>query len=349
MRKKILVIILFILSIFVFSSCNKGETIDSEWKSNVLKSYEEFNLEIEENDNVISMIVTTDQHGCVKKDSEIYSYIDSIVDWDNISKIINLGDTVKLLGNKKDLNNYIKATECLPENKRIEVMGNHDKLYLGNRNKLKETYFSSAFSTKNDENNAFVVYDEKYNVRYLSVDTMQFPWTYKNGLLTTSQADFLISELEKVESSDIILLSHSYIFKDDIVNRDNEHFTGSDYFIGNDKKYSDVKESFLEMLSARNEKSKGVLLDCSGVEHPYDFTNCESELLMTLHGHHHDEGYEEKDGVTQFLFQSLRFDNDKNEPNCIYFAYIDRSNNIFKCWKIVQGKRYDAWTISIGN
>ncbi len=345
----ILLIITLFATMLLMTGCEKAPATNEAWKGDVLESYNEFIQEVAGNQDRIPIIVTTDQHGSVSKDSEVYSYINEIADWNKISKIINLGDTVKRMGNKKDLNDYLAATECLPEGKRIEIMGNHDRLYLGNREKLKKTYFSTKNAEVNDENNAFVVYDSAYNVRYLSVDPEQFPWTYKNGRLSTSQADFIVAELEKNDASDIIFVSHPYLFKDDMITRDGEHFTGSDYFVGSDKKYTEVKESFVKMLSARKAKASGVLVDCSGVEHPYDFTKCQGDFLMTLHGHHHQEGYETKDGVTEFLFQSLVHDNkDDTEPNCVYFAYIDRAESVFKCWKVAEGKRYDAWTISIG-
>ncbi|MCQ2463387.1 MAG: hypothetical protein MJ177_08305 [Clostridia bacterium] len=164
--------------------------------------------------------------------------------------------------------------------------------------------------------------------------------------MTTKEANFIVEELSKKDASDIVFLSHPYLFKDAIIRRNGETFTGSEFFIGNATLFTNVKQSFIDMLAARKNKTAGVFVDCCGVKHPYDFTECEGDFLMALHGHHHSEGYETKDGITQFLFQSMTLDNAKNtEPNVFYFAYIDKEAKTFKCWKNLPG--YDAWEISI--
>ena len=92
------------------------------------------------------------------------------------------------------------------------------------------------------------------------------------------------------------------------------------------------------MLAARKNRSSGVLTDSEGVAHPYDFSNCKGSFLLTLHGHHHSEGYETRDGITEFLFQSMLYDNkDGSEAPCFYFALIDTKDNTLKVWKNVAG------------
>ena len=331
--------------IFYFATREPVEYTD-EWKQNVVENYNEFIAEVDGDENKIPMIVTTDQHGAISFDNELYEFINGFVDWSKVSKIINLGDTVKQTYNPVELMAYRKATECLPAEKRIEVIGNHDRFFVPSGKAIEKRFFNNPDAEYSADRRAFVIKDEKYGIRYLAVDTKRFPYNYEHGELWTVQADFIIKELSKEDESDLVMISHPYIFKDKIIDRRGGTFTGSEYFIGTADKYADVKQSFIDMLAARKNKTSGVLIDCEGVEHPYDFSGCKGDFLMTLHGHHHTEGYETKDGITEFLFQSMTLDNAENtEPCCFYFAYIDKSAKTFKCWKNLPG--YDAWEISI--
>lgn len=333
-----IIIAVMIVNFGIYFITNKHYSVSDEWKAMVKKNYQEFISETENNSNRIPVIIHTDQHGAVSSDSEIYTYINSLVDWDKISTIINLGDSVKLVFNPLDLMHYQKGTQCLPTEKRIEVIGNHDRFFVPTGKLIEKQYFPNPMAMYSDDRKAFVFEDEKFNVRYLAVDTKCFPYYYTNGRLWTKQADFIIDALSNTDDSDVVLLSHAYLFKDEMIARDGSTFTGSEYFIGSKDKGADVKQSFIDMLTARKNKGSGTLIDSFGVEHPYDFSNCKGDFLLSLHGHHHSEGYETKDGITEFLFQGMISDNkDNDEPLCFYFAYIDTVENTLKVWKNVDG------------
>lgn len=315
-------------------------SLDPKWMSAVADNYDEFISEVSGNSDRIPMIVSTDQHGTLTADCEVFKYVNDLVDWSKISKVINLGDTVELTFSKSELKAYSKAMQYVPVEKRLELFGNHDGHISAIRRDMSKYFVTSSaeFSKKND---AFVVVDEQFNVRYLSVDPMGYPWTYTSGRISTEQADFIVAQLEKTDSKNVVLLAHPYLFRDAIIKRDGTTFTGSDTFIAESRKGGDVKQSFLDMLLARKNKTAGVFVDSDGKKHNYDFTGCNGDFMMTLHGHHHTEGYETSNGITEFLFQSFRHD----EPNCFYFAYIDTKTKKFKCWKNVEG--YEAWEIDI--
>ncbi len=331
------------LNVFALGKNETGAT--DEWKAMVKENYDEFISEVDGDSTKIPFIVSSDQHGQIRKGTGYFNYINEIVDWNKISKIINLGDTVETFFNLPELIAYRQETDCLPAEKRIEVFGNHDghiiPAFFGTK-----IFFPTPNAVKAKGGAAFVVKDEQFNIRYLAIDPMSFIWTYNSGRLSSNQANFLISELSKDDSSDIVMLSHPYLFRDAIIKRDGTTFTGSEYFIGSAKRGADVKQSFVDMLLARKNKTAGVLIDSLGRKHPYDFTNCKGDFLMTMHGHHHGEGYEKSNGITEFLFQSFCYDGSVNkESYCFYFAYIDTQTKTFKCWKNVKG--YDAWEISI--
>lgn len=320
-------------------------TLDKKWMKTVVDNYKEFSSEIGRSRR-IPLIVSTDQHGSIKADSEVFKFINDLVDWNKISKIINLGDTVELTYSKSQLKAYNEAMRYIPMEKRLELEGNHDAHISAVKRDVSK-YFPAPSAEMSKNKTAFTVTDESFNVRYLAINPMDYPWSYTTGKIDTTQADFIVSELEKTDASDIIILSHPYLFRDAIIRRDGTTFTGSDTFVGTGKKGADVKQSLLDMFLARKNRTAGVFVDSKGVEHPYDFTNCKGDLLMSLHGHHHTEGYETSNGFTEFMFQSFRHNGsiDDSEPNCFYFAYIDGNEKTFKCWKNIEG--YSAWKINI--
>ncbi len=340
---KIMLLISFLLSIFgidVPVDTEKPQEYES-WQKVIIENYDEFINEVDGDENKIPLILSSDQHGLVKYNSEVFDFINETVDWSKISKIVNLGDTVTLLYNSTDLNEYKYATRNLPTEKRIEITGNHDSHLLLTQPDMSR-WFSTYGAVGTDNMNAFTVTDEQFGVTYLTIDPMSYPWTYTNGKITSEQAQFIISALSVKDDNDIVLLAHPYLFNDALIRRDGSVFTGSETFIGD----SDVKASFVDMLKARKDKTSGVFTDSEGKTHAYDFSDCTSDFLMTIHGHHHSEGYETKNGITSFLCQGYKENNeDMDEPNCFYFAYIDTETKTFKCWKNVEG--YDAWEISI--
>lgn len=322
------------------------KNLDYSYMRNVISNYREFISEVSGDKNKIPMIVSTDQHGMIKADCEVFRFLGELVDWNGISKIISLGDTVSLLYNPVQLKNFSRAMQYVPQEKRLELEGNHDS-HISLIPKNMDKYFIAPSAEKSSDGKAFCVKDESFNVRYLEIDPMGYPWTYTSGKIGSEQADFIVSELQKEDSSNIVILSHTYLFRDAVIKRDGTVFTGSDYFIGGENKGTDVKESFLRMIDARRNKTAGIFVDSDGKEHPYDFSHCGGTVLMSLHGHHHTEGYETFDGFTEFLFQSFRHNgsDDDSEPNCFYFAYIDPVNKKFKCWKNIEG--YSSWEIDI--
>lgn len=340
-------IALCVINFGIYFFTRQDFELTDEWKQTALENYSEFIAETDGNSSRIPMIISTDQHGAISADSEYYKYIDSIVDWSKISKIINLGDTVRLVYNPLELRAYRKATECLPEDKRIEVIGNHDRFFVPTGKTVEKRFFPNPDAVYSEDRKAFVIKDSEFNIRYLAVDTKCFPYYYTNGRLWTKQADFIIDELSRDDGGSIVLLSHAYLFKDAITAPDGTVFTGSEYFIGSSEKGADVKQSFIDMLAARKNKTSGVLIDSEGVSHPYDFSGCKSDFLMTLHGHHHTEGYETKDGITEYLFQSMTLDNrDDSEPLCFYYAYLDTREKTFKVWKNIPG--CEPFEVTIG-
>ena len=167
--------------------------------------------------------------------------------------------------------------------------------------------------------------DDYYNVKYLVINNMEYPATnYSTRRITTAQANFIVEELGKKDGYDIILLSHVPLVTDDtLTSRDASYQAYTETFLSD----TTANTSFLAMIAARKAKTSGTFTDSEGAEHAYDFSGCDNELLMSLHGHTHFEAYKSLTGsITEFAF-------DWFDGNTFYFAYIDRSTKKFKCWK----------------
>ena len=308
----------------------------SDYVSMVQANYDAFIADVMGDYNKIPFIVHTDQHGRISEKNPILKLIGDITNWYEISKCINLGDIVADRFNAAALQAYLDAAkDCIPLSRRLDVYGNHDiwdadedQKYTVDQKRLSP-YFKNIYARRHSNNGYFTVIDDYYNVKYLVINNMEYPATnYSTRRITTAQADFLVSELGEKDGYDIILLSHVPLVADStLTSRDASYEAYTEQFLSD----AAVNASFLAMIAARKAKTGGTFTDSEGTQHAYDFTGCDGELLMSLHGHTHFEAYKHLSGsITEFAF-------DWFDGNTFYFAYIDRSAKKFKCWKNENG------------
>lgn len=291
--------------------------------------------------NKIPIIVHADQHN--RSMASIFKLCDDLVDWHEISKMINLGDTCSNSFSESQLASYrTNAESYLPLEKRLEVYGNHDiwdadidRKYTVNQKRLSP-YFYNVDAKRHSNNGYFTVTDDYRNVKYLVVNNFEYPDTnYSIRRITTPQAKFIVEELSANDGYDIILVAHNPLDSTEVTSRDETYSAYSEKFLSD----TTAHNSFMDMLAARKNKTSGTFTDSEGVVHTYDFTNVSGKLLMSLHGHAHFEAYRTFDNsVTEFIF-------DWFNGNTFYFGYIDRENRKFKCWKNELG--VEALEISI--
>lgn len=279
--------------------------------------------------NKIPIIVHTDQHN--RSTASVFSLCDDLVDWYEISKIINLGDTCSGTFSESQLTTYRNNAEnYIPLTKRLEVYGNHDvwdadesQKYTVNQKRLS-SYFYNVDATRHGNNGYFTVIDDYYNVKYLVISDLEYPDTnYSYRRITTAQADFIVNELSANDGKDIILVSHVPFDSDEVTSRDSTYQAYSEKFLSD----TTAHNSFMTMIAARKNKTSGTFTDSEGISHTYDFSNVSGDLLMSLHGHAHFEAYRTfENSITEFIF-------DWFDGNTFYFAYIDREEKKFKVWK----------------
>ena len=310
--------------------------LTSDYVSMVQANYDAFIADVMGDYNRIPFIVHTDQHGRIGTKNPVLKLIGDVVNWYEISKCVNLGDTVADRFSAAALQAYLDAAkDCIPLSRRLDVYGNHDvwdadenQKYTVDQKRLSP-YFKNIYARRHGNNGYFTVVDDYYNVKYLVINNMVYPDTnYSTRRITTAQANFVVEELGKKDGYDIILLSHVPLVADDtMTSRDASYQAYTETFLSD----AAANASFLAMIAARKTKTSGTFADSEGVGHAYDFSACDSELLMSLHGHTHFEAYKSLPGsVTEFAF-------DWFDGNTFYFAYIDRNAKKFKCWKNENG------------
>jgi hypothetical protein len=82
------------------------------------------------------------------------------------------------------------------------------------------------------------------------------------------------------------------------------------------------------VLKDRKNNRSGTITDSSGVEHSYNFSNCKTELLVSLHGHSHEELYLQEENMLSY---SADWYGNGNANRCT-FGLIDRMNSKVIFW-----------------
>lgn len=280
--------------------------------------------------NKIPLIIHTDQHDTMGDEASkaMWETIDNMVCWYDVSKVLNLGDTTNSYDNFDDpllgdtaLDNYLEATKNIPCSKRIEVFGNHDCMkiinasltYIQHNQGYLSPYFKNVMARKTSDNGYHVTYDPYFNVKYIVYSTYDYVDASHYDLISSDQYDFLIEEMSKNDGYDIIICGHQ----------------DSDVY----------RENLGTLVSARYNKTPGSFTDRLGVSHTYDFTNCENDLLVGLHGHSHSDGYNYTNDMLSQCFANYY---DSTRP--IYFVIVDREIGQLKVWKVTKTPAITTYT-----
>lgn len=298
--------------------------------------------------DIIPCILTTDVHSRFSESQlmGVYRWIAEEVDWQSISKVVDLGDTTND-GFTVELQTVAKLADLLPLDKQVRVWGNHD---FGNGNTFDQSYLRQYF--KNPQattlygggNGYFAMIDPYYNVKYVALNNMEHNDGTRNNMMTTQQISWLIRELEKADGYDIILCSHWFLDCMGNTALEENSLVESSYsrpdepFLYNATVYAD----FLKMIADRKNKASGSFTDDHGVAHSYDFSKCNSELLISWAGHDHIDFYKHmENSITQ-----IEFDTYGKRVYAVYFCWIDRVNKKFGWWK-ASPYRIQSWECDI--
>ena len=287
----------------------------------------------------IPIIVSTDQHGLTN--TGIFNLIGKTFSMHDISKVMNLGDTISEWGDSdperpllsnSGLEAWCESVKAIPFSKQLNVFGNHDTWYgnhadegnpIGTRYPSSQAhlsqYFRNIYARRTNNNGWFVVHDEQFNVKYLVISAFE----YRGGVtfrIGTEQMKFIIEEMEKDDGYDIVIVSHVPLYDNPELNVYPTGQTSSTTY-----RISELDTDAL--FSSRKTKGSGTITDSDGLEHSYDFSECETELLCSLHGHTHYDAYLHLNG--SLLVNA--FDWFRSSP--FFLVLIDRVNRQLNVWK----------------
>lgn len=305
----------------------------------------------------VPIIVHTDQHGRLTISRKgIFDLIDYLVNWDGVSAIFDLGDTVVDRWEDDDTNSNPLlrnetleiARQCLysiPKNKQINVYGNHDTWYSGDvpttvTGVLPSLQYNNPYFTSDglitkmlDDNSGFkIIYDTKNNIKYFVLagwDYADKPYgTINNNYywINKPHIEWIIDEFAKNDGYDLVLISHVPLEMGAAGSIDP---ITSESIVRQNPIYITHDTSFLVPLwNARKTKTSGSI-SYNSESVPFDFTSCENDCLCALSGHTHFDGVEYLNGTGLLQVSFDWFTN-----NTIHFVIIDRRNEKVKCWKL---------------
>lgn len=269
----------------------------------------------------IPFFIGTDHHG---RGVEVHRWLNNHDKTINGMEVmnLNLGDTVIDVFNESELSDIYNRSWQIKNH--IMVFGNHEikmstetpNLYDMNR------LFTSTRGRKFyvGPMGCFTVYDDAHSVKYVCVANYYSAGGGIERGLDADSAEWLVNELAKNDGYDVVYLQHWPVFTTKRLRADTAETADTENHSGS------YNYKIWQMLIARKNKQSGTFADSLGGVHTYDFTNCEHDLLITIHGHNHAENISTVDGLTAYAANGYL----KN--NSCTFGLIDRLNNKVTFW-----------------
>ena len=270
----------------------------------------------------IPFFISTDQHGRGVEVNRWLNNYDAAVNGMEVMNL-NLGDTVTDIFNATELSGTYNRSWQIKNH--IAVYGNHE-IKKGTETPNYYDLMRWFISTRERKvyvgpMGCFTVYDDAHSVKYVCVTNYILNEVGNNTKgLDADSAKWLLEELAKNDGYDVVLLQHwpmytTYRLRDaNVETADSENHSSS------------YNYTIWRMLVARKNKQSGTFLDVDGGSHAYDFTNCEHDLLITLHGHTHEERISTVDGLTAYAGDMC------GDTRTCTFGLIDRLNSKVTFW-----------------
>lgn len=290
--------------------------ITEQWLTNAATQRDAVKTLYQASNDAIPFFIQTDGHGrfnegnkgCHNLAEETMRYITNIM----------LGDYASYYSDGANPANHARTSEGISNY--ISAMGNHEFLNnnsadaeLADLPTLIASYTPSNAILGSQTYGYYKILDSKHGVKYLVTqphipdenDSGGFIWK-----MTGDQYEWLIDELESNDGFDVVIIQHEEI------NGTYTQRNGTTYI----RNIPSI--SISEILAARKAKTSGSYTDSDGVTHNYDFTNCQNDLMCSLHGHEHAEAYITKNTYGFPVYVGDDFDND---GRCAY-GLIDRAD-----------------------
>ncbi len=270
----------------------------------------------------IPFFISTDQHGRGVEVNRWLNNHDKDVNGMGVMNL-NLGDTVTDVFSKAGLLEIYNRSYQIKNH--ISVFGNHEVKMASEVPNLYD--LNRCFiSTRDRKCNAgpmgcFAVVDDAHAVKYICVSNyiVGESGSVVKGL-DTSAAKWLLEELTANDGYDIVYLQHWPVWTSkrtravSVETADSENHSAS------------YNYRIWRLLVARKEKESGAFEDSDGISHSYDFSGCDGELLITLHGHNHAENISTVDGLTAYAADMC------GDTRKCTFGLIDRLGSKVTFW-----------------
>lgn len=322
------------------SAVNYADHLNADYVSRLKAAYNLLMDKCKYHYEIIPVILTTDQHNRIGESQlmGVYRLFADIVDWQGISKVVNLGDTT-VDGVNSELEKALALFDILPLDKQVNVWGNHD---YGNDSSTDQAwvkkYFKNGCARYGGGNGYFVVYDDLYNIKYLCLNNWEHVGSaagvHYYGSVTSEQYAWAIAELTQNDGYDVIICAHDSWDAEDVTWLDDDEASigtwKENYTHSTESTWehdAEAQAGWLKLLADRKHKRSGTFTDSLGVTHTYDFTGCEQDVLISLHGHWHTDFYKQHD-ITMVEFDCYK------ETYAVYFCWLDRENKKFGWWKV---------------
>lgn len=351
---------------------NEDVTPSNDYEYTILLARDSWANEYGADENVIPLIIHTDQHQYLNStNKKTFDYLSKAIKTDELSAFVGLGDVCGAVYTESTLNNMVSCLSSIPKSKQINIAGNHDvwaKKLEGSSYaysiidettmaKLHSDYMNNTSYGENYQydthGNGYLI-DKQRGVKYCIFATWYYDDTeteerqpYYKHRLTSDVAEFMIDMLSSVDDYDIVILSHIQPYMNShewsYPSVDGKELTvESRAHTGTGCLGYDV--ALEQLISDRKAKTSGTITDSYGNVHTYDFSKCTSDILCCLSGHSHEDRYVSVGGVPSVVFDAYRYD-----LNPLYMVNIDRTNRRLNIWKFDTGSNIYNYQVPFTN
>lgn len=305
---------------------------ETDDEQRVIDAYQNMMSECMGDSEKIPFLLQTDNHNYFPKG--IYNLCAKMINFAQFSQFLTLGDIAGNYFHETHLQNFVDAMKVFPIEKKTAIAGNHDvwagasdRSYI-DQSKLSK-YLKNYTLRRYGTNGYGVLTDDYFNMKYLIISNYDKDEGESGSQISTKQVNFIVDELSKRDGYDVVILSHEPISLSDSTTtallEAGVYTTMGNYF-----SFIPTKGGFVSMLLARKNKSNGTYTDDEGIEHTYDFTECNSDLLCCFCGHTHVEGFDFINGeLLNVAFGGINH----ADGHPIYFGYIDKKNRLLKYYR----------------
>lgn len=310
------------------------QTYSSAWETYANQAYNLMLDAYRTKPNVcVPFFISTDQHGSGLQQHRFVNNIDK--DGMNIISI-NLGDTVQDVYGETTIQGFYDTTKQVKNY--IGVVGNHEAKHGADR--MYELTFNKAFSTTNLQRrnpsskcDCYAVDDTIHHVKWLVLEDYYLNADgtgYTHGF-DGATVDWMIDELSANDGLDVIILMHWPCWRKFAKRGMASEVNDGDSAMGFTNRWNNDTYLLWDFFVARKNKQSGTFADINGTSHAYNFSQCENDLLCTLHGHTHAEWYTTSYGLTGYAADRY-YAGGTNACKCV-FGLADRDLQKLRIWE----------------